>query len=104
MDYYTYIKGKYAYLSNEDIDLLIESAKEVLFNLLYPFNVSIDLNDFTVPKRYTMWVLRAVIEMIERAGISSATAYKENGLSFSFDRSQLSYGLISEITPKAGTL
>lgn len=102
MDYLTFIKNKYSYLSDDDINFLIGTTKEILFNLLYPFNKSIDPEEFAIPKRHTMWVLRAVIEMIERTGISSAVAYNENGLNISFDRSQLSQGLISEITPHAG--
>lgn len=104
MDYFEYIKRKYDYLNNEDITILVDSAKEILFNLLYPCGASIDFDKFAVPKQHKTWVLRAVIEMIERAGISSATAYRENGLDFTFDRSQLSYGLISEITPKVGSI
>ena len=102
MDYLTYIKGKYSYLNDGDVEVLISSAKEILINLLYPFDKSIDLDNFDVPKRFTMWVARAIVEMIERQGISSAVAYSENGLNITFDRSQLSYGLISEITPYAG--
>lgn len=102
MDYFTYIKGKYSYLNDEDVEVLIASAKEILINLMYPFDTSIDLDNFDVPKRFTLWIVRAVIEMVERAGISSAVAYKENGLEITFDRSQLSNGLISEITPIAG--
>jgi len=50
MDYFEYIKRKYDYLNNEDITILVDSAKEILFNLLYPCGASIDFDEFAVPK------------------------------------------------------
>ena len=38
-------------------------------------------------------------EMVERLGITSAIAYKENGISITFSREQLSEALRDEIVP-----
>lgn len=107
MDYSGFINKineKYPYISLEDATDLVDTATAKLYNLLYPYGEDIDTKtDFDVPKRYNYWIMCAVTEMIERQGISSAVGYQENGLHITFDNAQLSYGLISEITPFAGT-
>ena len=40
-------------------------------------------------------------ETLEREGLSSVTAYSENGMNFTFDNAHISKQLLSMITPKA---
>jgi hypothetical protein len=42
-----------------------------------------------------------MVETLEREGLSSVTAYSENGMSFTFDNAHISKQLLSTITPKA---
>lgn len=104
MDCKGYLKNKYNYITESDIEFFLDSAKEVLLNTLYPFDVSINVDLFVVPQRYERWIVRAAIEMIERAGISSALAYKENGMDITFDRPQISQALLNELVPRAGII
>lgn len=103
-DYVGYIKTKYKYLTDDDIKAFVDMATEILMNQLYPFDKSIGETSFSIPTRHRMWILRCITEIIEREGISSAIGYAENGASISFDRSQLSKGLLEEIIPFMGTV
>ncbi len=104
MDAIEYLRNKYDYMEEGDIEFFVSAAKEVLINTLYPFDPSIDPETFVVPRRYENWIIRAAIEMIERAGVSSAVAYNENGIGIQYGRAQISSALIGELTPKAGII
>lgn len=105
MDYLEYIKTKFSYMREEDIEYFANIAKETLANTLSPSPLKpIEMEKYIVPSNRQGWVARAVIEMIEREGISSAAAYSENGLSITFDRPQVSQALISELTSDVGII
>lgn len=103
-DYYGYIKTKYTYFTDDEIKAFISMATEILMNRLYPYDKSIGETSFIIPKRYRMWILRCITEIIEKQGISSAIGYAENGVSLNFDNTQISNGLLTEITPYMGTV
>lgn len=98
MDYVGKIKAKYPYLEYNDIDDILEISKEILLNTLYPFDNTIT----EIPPRKEMWIYRCMIEVIERNGMTSALAYRENGIQINFDRTQVSQGLINELIPESG--
>lgn len=105
MDILEQVKTKYAYLSIEDALEIVEKAKMFYYSLKYPCdpNASEDtrpINSFVAEK----WVLSACDELIERLGFSSAIAYKENGVSWSFDNAQLSDRLCNLIKPNIGVI
>ena len=89
------LSEKYPYIDVLDIEDAIEAALFVLSELKKD-----DISNL-MPK-YKNWVYRAAIEFIERSGMSSVLAYSENNYTVSFDRTQLSSGLIRELTPKVG--
>lgn len=100
MDYLNYFKRKYPYIEDDDLDILEDTAKEILIHLLFKsfYNVSEEQKEVAYD-RYKYWILRCMQEMIERNGMTSAIAYQENGISISFSREQLSKALIDEIVP-----
>ncbi len=104
MDYVGAVKSKYSYLSDDEAQLYINRAKSILVEQLYPADISVSYDTYVVPPRFDMWILDCVDELIERAGISSLTAYRENGVSYSWEKSGVSNGLLQRIQRKAGTV
>ena len=105
MDFIAELTTKYPYLTMEDAFEIVQKAKMFYFALKYPCspNASEETNpiDSFVGKR---WILSACDELIERLGFNSALAYKENGVSWSFDNAQLSDRLCSLIKPTIGVV
>lgn len=89
------LSEKYPHLELLDIEDAVEAALFVLSKLKND-----DISNL-MPE-YKNWVYRESIEFIERNGMSSALAYTENNYTVNFDRTQLSSGLIRELTPKVG--
>lgn len=104
MDYRSAVKTKYSYLSNSEIELYINRAKSILVEQLYPADISVSYDTYVVPPRFDMWILDCIDELIERDGISSLTAYRENGVSYNWGKSGISNGLLERIQRNAGTV
>lgn len=93
-------KKKYNYLTESQIDDLYNCSLSLYLSLSFPFDRSIT----DLPEEYArdIGIIRKIMtETLERDGLSSATAYSENGMSFSFDNAHISRQLLSTITPKA---
>ena len=105
MDLKVEIKSKYEYLSDREVDLFINKAKAIAIDQLYPNDLSINYLtfDWTNP-RFDMWLLDCVDELVERVGISSVTSYKENGMSWTFDRAGVSQALLDRLPRNIGII
>lgn len=99
MDFGEKIIAKYPYLTNDDIESLVNRAKSICIEQVYPADLSINYANFDWDgnARYDMWILDCVDELIERAGISTVLAYKENGMSWTFDRAGVSQALLDRL-------
>lgn len=100
MDFVEKVAEKYPHLSKSTVESIVDRAKMFYFGLQYPCEP--DVNETTRPIDSfvaKLWILSACDEMIERLGFSSAVAYKENGMSWSFDSAQLSDKLCNLIKP-----
>lgn len=98
MDLVRIVNKKYNYMEVDEVRLLLNKAKSLAVEQLYPNDLSVNyLNfDFDNP-RFDMWLLDCVDELVERAGISSVTSYKENGMSWTFDRAGVSQALLDRL-------
>lgn len=105
MDIRVDIKTKYSHLSNGDITLFVNKAKAIAIDQLYPNDLSVNYLsfDWTNP-RFDMWLLDCVDELVERVGISSVTSYKENGMSWTFDRAGVSQALLDRLPRNIGII
>lgn len=104
MDYVTRLKSKYPWLSDDDADEVVSKAKLFYYSIVYKSNISFyDEDDVDTPRKIA-WVMSCCDEIVERAGCSSATAYRENGLQINFDNSQISLGLINMLPSVIGVL
>lgn len=91
---------KYSYLTEEQVDDLYNCSLALYLSLSFPVDRSIT----EIPEEYArdVGIVRSIMqETLERDGLSSVTAYSENGMSFTFDSAHISKQLLSMITPKA---
>ncbi len=97
----TYFSGKYPYMSVADIGLLYDTASDIYINLRFPFNLEkVEVDEKELQKHPT-WHLRVMQELIDRNGLTNVVGYRENGVSFTFDKTGLSQSLIDEIVGMA---
>lgn len=99
MDFNAMVKAKYPYMTDNEVALFVNKAKSICIEQIYPADLSINYSNFDWDKtaRYDMWILDCVDEIVERVGISNVLSYKENGMSWTFDRAGVSQGLLDRL-------
>lgn len=103
MDFEAQVKSKYPHICPRDVTRIVDKAKAFYYMLRYPCEPNADEETRPIVTfKSQQWILSACDELIERLGFNSATAYKENGMSWTFDNPQLSTTLISLLTPIVG--
>ncbi len=96
---------KYPYISDDDMERIVNKAKMFYYRLRYPFKIELSEEDAPINSFCAeVWIKSACDEIIERLGFSSATGYTENSIRWSFDNCQLSNRLCSLIVPIAGKI
>ena len=99
------IKTKYSYFEDSEVDMLINEAKCIAIEQLYPNDLSINYLSFDWDNpRFDMWLYACVIELVERTGMSSVTSYRENGMSWTFDRAGVSQALLDRLPRNIGII
>lgn len=105
VDYALWLITKYPYLSASDVDDIIAKAKMFYYSIVYKAYPTADETEYPIVGfRNETWIKACCDEIVERNGISSAIAYKENGLSVNFDNAQLSIVLINMLAPVVGVI
>lgn len=99
MDYLVRVKERYPYMKDSDVKRTVEYAKSLYYNHRFPTDVSIDETNYEIPQRHKTLILQICDELVERAGISSAVGYAENGINISFDNAHISRELLNQIPP-----
>lgn len=95
------IKQTYYYLTNNEIARCFDMALSDYLSIKYPSD-----NKRPNPENITMdflteqWLYKRMVDILERAGGTSVTAYKENGVSFTYGGSYIDTALVAEIMPK----
>lgn len=99
MDLVREVNKKYNYMKVDEARLLVNRAKAIAIDQLYPCDMSVNYLNFGFEDnpRFDMWLLDCVDELVERAGISSVTSYRENGMSWTFDRAGVSQALLDRL-------
>ncbi|NCC88582.1 MAG: hypothetical protein EOM05_12105 [Clostridia bacterium] len=101
----TTIKSKYSYLSDDEVEEILNKAKFFYYSIRYSSDPLADEEKYPLTSFMAeQWILLACDEIIERLGASSATAYRENGINTNYDNAQLSIALISMLKPTIGVI
>ena len=99
----TTILRKYSYLGDDEVDMLFDRAVGDYLRLKYPsMNNSISKDTLVYDFTISQWIVDRIIDIVERAGASNLTSYRENGLSFSFGSSYIDPELRKQIMPRVG--
>ena len=90
---------------NDDKDLvfkvMLDNAKAIALNTLYPFDKTItDIDETNF--RLRNWQVRCAIELYNAIGKNGLQSYTENGLSVTYFQNLISPVLYRELVPKAG--
>lgn len=104
-DYEYWLKTKYPYLSNDNVEDIVAKAKMFYYNIVYKADPT--ANETTHPIvgiRNTTWVKSACDDIVLRYGINNAIGYKENGVSIDFGNAEISTTLINMLAPIAGVI
>ena len=105
MDLISEVKSKYDYLENKEVERFVNKAKAIAIDQLYPNDLSVNYLTFDWNNpRFDMWLLDCVDELVERVGISSVTSYRENGMSWTFDRAGVSQALLDRLPRNIGII
>ena len=104
-EFTTTLLDKYKYMEAGDLKKIVQKAKMFYYGLRYPCKFDLTEDNTPINSYFEeQWILSACDEIIERLGFSSATAYSENGVHWSFDGCELSSRLTNLIKPIVGTL
>lgn len=96
------VRQKYDYLSTEEINTCYKLALSDLVMLTYPSNNNRpEIEKFEIDFYSSQWIYARMLDILGRAGGTSVTAYKENGISFTYAASYIDPSLVSQIMPKA---
>lgn len=96
------VMQKYDYLSVEEIDTCYDLALGDFVRLKYPSDNNRPAIDKLDIDFYTsQWIYARMLDILGRAGGTSVTAYKENGISFTYASSYIDPSLVAQIMPKA---
>lgn len=95
------VKRTYDYLSFEDIDICYNMALSDYIAIVYPSsNGRPSNNDIKIDFFVSQWLYKRMIDILGRAGGLSVTAYKENGVNFTYGGSYIDPQLVAELMPK----
>lgn len=96
------VKQKYDYLTFDEINICYELALSDFVRLKYPSDNNRPAIDKLDIDFYTsQWIYARMLDILGRAGGTSVTAYKENGISFTYASSYIDPSLVAQIMPKA---
>jgi hypothetical protein len=91
---------KYNYFTNNEVDDIYHIAKYDYLTLKYPYKQLQDIPD--TDYQGVHWVELRMVEIVELNGVSSFTAYHENGLTMNMGQTAITNGLRSLIKPQLG--
>ncbi len=96
------VRQKYDYLSFEEVNTCYNLALSDFVRLKYPSDNNRPAIDKLDIDFYTsQWIYARMLDILGRAGGTSVTAYKENGISFTYASSYIDPSLVAQIMPKA---
>lgn len=99
----TMFRRKYPHINPMDVENIFQRAQKAYLDLTFPFQQTICCVPANRPRAWS-WIYDCMEEITQREGASGVLSYSENGLSMTWDDSQISLGLRSRIVPKVGVM
>lgn len=94
------LKFRVPEITEEEADVLLETAKNAILARRYPFDEFPD----ELESRYKDLQIRIAVELFNKRGAEGETAHSENGISRTYSAAWISEELLSEVTPRARVL
>ena len=89
---------RYPYLSWEDVEWFYQTALDYYLSLAFPLKH--DIAEIPASRIGDLRYIRSIMQdVIERQGLTSVTAYSENGMSYTFDGAMFNDKYASLIVP-----
>lgn len=93
--------ASYKYLDRSEAEIMYQKALGAYLDLAFPFQQNVVDVPSDRPRAY-QWIYDCMVEILERDGASTLTGYSENGLSMTWDSSQISDGLRRRVVGRVG--
>ena len=88
-------------VSEEALTTLLQAAKGVILNRLYPFDHA---ERCVVPSAYALLQCEIAVELWAKRGAEGQTSHTENGISRGWESAGVSSCLLRRITPMVGSV
>lgn len=98
------VRSKYEFLDDADLKKAFNYALADYLLYKYPVDKSRPANDaLEITFVIEQWIEQRMEDILSRGGGTNVTAYKENGISWTYASSHIDSALAAMITPKAST-
>ena len=87
--------------SDELLNELLTQAADIVLNRRYPFGAP---EGVTIPTQYESIQVRIAVELFNKRGAEGQTAHSENGISRTYEASDVSPSLLKQIVPLCGSV
>lgn len=87
--------------SPDMLTVLLEQAEGIVLNRRYPFGIP---EEATVPTAYEHIQIQIALELFAKMGAEGQTAHSENGISRTYEASDVSPSLLRRIVPVVGSV
>lgn len=99
------VKTKYSYLSDTELNELVENAKGWFFALRYPCEPNVNEQTRPIVSFMDIWAVKTICdEIAQRNGFNTSLGYRENGIQFTFDSAWISESVKKAIMPIVGVV
>lgn len=87
--------------SDELLNELLDAAESIVLNRRFPFGYA---EGTSVPSQYEYIQVRVAVELFNKMGAEGQTGHNENGISRSWESSDVSPSLLKQILPACGSV
>lgn len=88
-------------IGDNDLAVLLETAKWAILNKRYPFGVP---EGASVPTRYEYLQCQAAVELYTKKGSEGEMSHSENGVTVSYEAGAVSASLLRKVQPYVGSV
>jgi hypothetical protein len=98
------IRTRYPHIEENDVERIADKAKYIYYKRKFPHEATPEKSHPLSSYISIQDVLQIADELVERLGFNTATGYRENGISWSFDDAWISKFTQRLLTPRVRTI